>query len=85
MPKFVASRTLAEPLDWNSSLIDGDAVAGVAQLKQREGDLAMVGCGELARHSSRAAPSTSCGSGRTRPCGAPASGRSAAGRGSASS
>ena len=26
MPKFVASRTLAEPLEWNSSLIDGDAV-----------------------------------------------------------
>ena len=49
MAKFVASRTLAEPLEWNTSLIDGDAVAGVAQLKQREGDLAMVGCGELAR------------------------------------
>jgi dihydrofolate reductase len=49
MPKFVASRTLAEPLEWNSSLIEGDAVPGVAELKGREGDLAMVGCGELAR------------------------------------
>ena len=49
MPKFVASRTLREPLDWNAALIAGDVVEGVAQLKKRTGDLALVGCGELAR------------------------------------
>jgi dihydrofolate reductase len=49
MPKFVASRTLEEPLEWNASLIEGDAIEGVAALKEREGDLALVGCGELAR------------------------------------
>ena len=85
MPKFVASRTLAGPLEWNSSLIDGDAVAGVAQLKRREGDLAMVGCGDLARALVDGGAIDDSGSGRTRPCGARASGRSTAGRGSASS
>jgi dihydrofolate reductase len=49
MPKFVASRTLEEPLEWGASLIEGDAIQGVAALKEREGDLALVGCGELAR------------------------------------
>jgi dihydrofolate reductase len=49
MPKFVASRTLREPLEWNASLIEGDALEGVAELKRREGDLALVGTGELAR------------------------------------
>jgi dihydrofolate reductase len=49
MPKFVASRTLEEPLEWNASLIEGDALESVPALKEREGDLAMVGCGELAR------------------------------------
>jgi dihydrofolate reductase len=49
MPKFVASRTLAEPLEWNASLIEGDALEGVARLKEHEGDLALVGCGVLAR------------------------------------
>jgi dihydrofolate reductase len=49
MPKLVASRTLAEPLGWNASLIEGDAVESLAGLKQRDGDLAMVGCGRLAR------------------------------------
>ncbi len=48
MPKFVASRTLQGSLEWNASLIEGDAVAGVAELKRGEGDLAMVGTGELA-------------------------------------
>ena len=50
MPKFVASRTLQEPLEWNSTLIEGDAVEGSARLKrEQEGDLFLVGCGELAR------------------------------------
>ena len=51
MPKFVASRTVTGPLDWNATLIEGDAADGVARLKaELEGDLMMVGCGELARH-----------------------------------
>jgi dihydrofolate reductase len=51
MPKFVASRTVSGPLDWNATLIEGDAADGVSRLKtELDGDLVMVGCGELARH-----------------------------------
>ena len=51
MPKFVASRTATGPLEWNATLIEGDVADGVARLKeQREGDLFLIGCGELARH-----------------------------------
>jgi dihydrofolate reductase len=51
LPKFVASRTLEGPLDWNAILIEGDAAEGVAGLKEElDGDLIMYGCGELARH-----------------------------------
>jgi dihydrofolate reductase len=50
LPKFVASRTLEEPLEWNATLIEGDAVEGVSRLKaELEGDLVLTGCGELAR------------------------------------
>jgi len=51
LPKFVASRTLQEPLDWNATLVEGDAAEGVARLKQSaDGDLILIGCGELARY-----------------------------------
>jgi dihydrofolate reductase len=43
MPKFVASRTLREPLTWNATLIKGDVADAVTKLKE-ELD------GELARH-----------------------------------
>jgi dihydrofolate reductase len=48
MPKHVASTTLSE-LEWeNSTLIEGDAVEGVAKLKQQPGqDLVMYGCHDL--------------------------------------
>jgi dihydrofolate reductase len=50
LPKFVASRTLKEPLAWNATLIKGDAAQAVARLKQQPGqDILMYGCGELAR------------------------------------
>ena len=50
MPKFVASRTLQGPLEWNATLIEGDGADGVARLKDElEGDLFLIGCGELAR------------------------------------
>jgi dihydrofolate reductase len=47
--KYVASRTLAEPLPWqNSTLLRGDAAAAVAELKQEPGpDLLVLGSGEL--------------------------------------
>jgi len=47
--KYVASRTLREPLPWpNSTLLDGDAADAVADLKQQLGeDLHIMGSGEL--------------------------------------
>jgi len=54
--KYVASRTLTEPLPWiNSTLLEGDAVDAVARLKQRPGeDLAVIGSGELVQALIRA-------------------------------
>jgi dihydrofolate reductase len=41
--KYVASRTLAPPLEWsNSTLLEGDAADAVAELKQRPGDDVVV-------------------------------------------
>jgi dihydrofolate reductase len=49
LPKYVASRTLTEPLTWNASLITGDLPEGVASIKRRHrGNLLSFGCGELA-------------------------------------
>jgi dihydrofolate reductase len=47
--KYVASRSLREPLGWrNSSLLEGDAAEAVARLKQEPGkDLTVLGSGEL--------------------------------------
>jgi dihydrofolate reductase len=44
-PKYVASRTLREPLPWpNSTLLDGDAADSIAVLKQEPGnDLQIMG------------------------------------------
>ncbi len=51
LPKFVASRTLHGPLEWNSTVIEGRAAEGVSRLKDElDGDLLLIGCGELARH-----------------------------------
>ena len=49
--KYVASRTLAEPLPWeNSTLLEGDAADAVARLKEQEGpDAVVLGSGELIR------------------------------------
>lgn len=49
LPKYVASRTLHEPLTWNASLIDGDLTAVITALKERHrGNLISFGAGELA-------------------------------------
>jgi dihydrofolate reductase len=48
-PKYVASRTLKEPLPWmNSILLKGDVVDAVAELRaQPTKDLVILGSGEL--------------------------------------
>ena len=50
-PKYVASRTLQEPLEWNNStLIEGDIAEGVERLKRQDGnDILIFGSGELVR------------------------------------
>jgi dihydrofolate reductase len=54
--KYVATRSLAEPLLWqNSSLLKGDAAEAVPALKRDvEGDLVVLGSGELVRSLARA-------------------------------
>jgi dihydrofolate reductase len=48
LPKFVASRTLNEPLAWNGTLLKGDLAKEVAKLKEKPGeDLLIYGSGEL--------------------------------------
>lgn len=49
IPKYVASRTLTGPLEWNAELLGGDTAASVRSLKERHsGSLISYGCGELA-------------------------------------
>ena len=49
IPKYVASRTLKEPLPWaNSILLGGDAAGAVAKLKEQPtSDLTIMGSGDL--------------------------------------
>jgi dihydrofolate reductase len=44
-PKFVASKTLSDPLEWqNSTVLEGDVAEAVAALKQEDGgDLLVIG------------------------------------------
>jgi dihydrofolate reductase len=53
--KYVASRTLTEPLPWdNSTLLEGDAADAVAELKERlDEDLTVMGSGELVQSLAR--------------------------------
>jgi dihydrofolate reductase len=50
-PKYVASKTLTEPLEWqNATLLQGDLAEGVAALKAEDGgDLVVLGSTELVR------------------------------------
>ena len=48
LPKYVASRSLKQPLPWNGLLLDGDVVEEVAKLKEQPGqDLLIYGSSEL--------------------------------------
>jgi dihydrofolate reductase len=51
VPKYVASRTLKEPLEWaNSHLLQGDVAEGVRKLKDESADdLVVLGSGDLAQ------------------------------------
>jgi dihydrofolate reductase len=51
VPKYVASRTLHGPLEWNNShLLKGDVAEAVRKLKQEDGgDIIVLGSGELAQ------------------------------------
>jgi dihydrofolate reductase len=50
MPKYVASRTLSGPLEWNATLLEGDLADSVSNLKDtRHGNLIVTGAGALAR------------------------------------
>lgn len=49
LPKFIASNTLKEPLDWNATLLKGDLVKEISNLKQKFGqDILVTGSAELA-------------------------------------
>lgn len=48
LPKYVASRTLQEPLTWNASLLGDNVAEAVAKLKEQPGqDILQYGIGEL--------------------------------------
>jgi dihydrofolate reductase len=48
IPKYVASRTLMEPLTWNATLIKGDVPETIGKLKQESGNyLVQYGVGKL--------------------------------------
>jgi dihydrofolate reductase len=47
MPKYVASRSLQEPLEWNATLLKGDLAERIPAIKDRHGLLIVSGAGEL--------------------------------------
>jgi dihydrofolate reductase len=54
MPKYVASRTLSGPLEWNATLLDDEVDRAVPKLKEKHaGNIILSGCGELAHTLTR--------------------------------
>ena len=51
LPKFVASTTLKEPLEWNATLIKGNIAQEVSKLKQQPGQDILVSGGAGLVHS----------------------------------
>ena len=50
MPKYVASRSLRAPLEWNATLLEGDLAESVPAIKERhDRTLIVSGAGDLAR------------------------------------
>jgi dihydrofolate reductase len=50
VPKYVASRTLSEPLSWhNTTLLGGDLRAAIDALKERHGEVHLIGSLDLGR------------------------------------
>jgi dihydrofolate reductase len=48
MPKYVASRTLRGPLEWNATLLEGELAESITAVKERhDRTLVAVGAGEL--------------------------------------
>jgi dihydrofolate reductase len=48
LPKYVASTTLKEPLEWNSTLLTGETADAIAKLKEQPGeDILIYGSGAL--------------------------------------
>jgi dihydrofolate reductase len=48
VPKYVASRTLADPLEWRGSTVVGESIAdGVAELKERHDEVQVIGSLDL--------------------------------------
>lgn len=54
LPKFVASRTLSGPLDWNATLIEGDVVDAVRGLREQYNSIISHGYGGVASALSEA-------------------------------
>jgi dihydrofolate reductase len=81
IPKYVASRTLEEPLERNASLIKGELAESVTSLKaQHRGNLISFGCGELAYELAKQGLADEIHSGSTPRSGAAANGPSTAAR-----
>lgn len=54
MPKYVASRSLTEPLGWNATLIKDDVDRAIPAMKaEHANNLIVSGCGELAHTLTR--------------------------------
>jgi dihydrofolate reductase len=51
LPKFVASTTLKEPLEWNATLIKGNIAQEVSELKQQPGQDILISGGAGLVHS----------------------------------